>query len=423
MFYHLLKAMVRNETRHFFREITVKGEPQESGPVILVANHPNVMLDAALILCAFRRDIWTVAKGGMFKGRVQQRVLRWFRLLPVYRRSDSPDQMSKNERAFEAVIERLRMGDAVLVFPEGQSFAQRTLLKIKTGAARMALQGVMKEGSLEHLTVQPVGITYSEFFRFHSSVTLTFGEPIAVAPFASQPEEEGVQQLTTTIEDALRSLIVEVAWYEAADVIEMVDKLYSSQGEWRDDRERMAHVMKISRALDAKDPALLEGFRRRLELHFQLCNSLKFDGSEDIETRHWRLFYLLLLPIAAIGIALLFVPYKVSFALSEYLATRKAQYSSLALSLALILFPLWQLFLACVVYGMTGELLWSLAMIVFCLGAGYLIGKHANCMVITLFDLLWPGSKTPLQTVRDMRDQLLQEIEHLAALGVEVREN
>ena len=416
MLYRFVKAIVRNETRHFFREITIQGTPQESGPVLIVANHPNVMLDAALILGAFRREIWTLVKGALFTGRLQQRILRWFRLLPVYRRFDSSQDMEKNTSVFEGVVSRLREGGAVLVFPEGQSSAQRTLLKIKTGAARMALQGILSEPLLESLTVQPVGITYSEFFRFRSSVTLTFGEPIPVKPFGEFAHEEAVHQLTSAIAEALRSLIVEVAWYEAADVVEMMEKLYRSRGEWKDDRERMAHVMELSRALEVRDPGFLEDYRCRLELHFQLCNSLKFDGSEDIETRHRRIFYYLLLPIAALGIVLLFVPYKVSFVLSEYFATRKAQYTSFAFSLALILFPLWQLFLAGIVYVMTGDVLWSAAVIVFCLGSGYLLGRHANCMVIAVFDLLWPGSKTPLQTIRDMRDNLLEELEQRAAL-------
>ena len=130
--------------RLFFRRIeTINADivPEGTG-VIFVLNHPNGLVDAALVFVALPRKISFLAKSTLFRVPVISFLLRTVEALPLYRRIDAGEDVSKNQRTFELCRQLLQRGGSIALFPEGISHNSPKLLPAKTGAARIALGAV-----------------------------------------------------------------------------------------------------------------------------------------------------------------------------------------------------------------------------------------------------------------------------------------
>ena len=416
MVYKLLKPLVVSCTKNFFRQVQIRGAAVESGPLIIVANHPNVMLDAVLIMSAYHRELWFTAKGAIFRRGWFKGMLRWLHCLPVYRRQDDPNLMHKNEETFRSVTERLRQGSAILLFPEGESIALRQLEPFKTGAARMALQAEHEANFALGVTIQPVGITYADFFRFNSTVTVTLGSPIDISAyrtlFIGDPERT-VRALTDKVKRAIQELTVEVHNPEETSLIEMVDQLYHSRAGYEDDFARLKMVTEKITRLHSGYPGRVEALTRRIALHLQLAEALKLSGSEQLDTLESKLFVMLMMPFILIGIATLFIPFKLSFWVSKQLSTRMEQYASWVVSAAFILFPIWALLIATVIYLVTSSMIMAAFAVLLLIACGYCTSKYFSKFAIYIYSMLWPGGQTPVEVLRQMRNELIVEIEEL----------
>ena len=196
----------------FFRRIeTVNADvvPKGTG-VIFVMNHPNGLIDPALVFVALPRKISFLAKSTLFRMPVISFLLKTVEALPLYRKIDANEDVSKNQKTFELCREMLQRGGSIAVFPEGVSHNSPKLLPAKTGAARIALGAVSVAKTTEPLDLRivPVGLYYTSKTTFRSEALLHFGEPFIVEPVEvdaeGQPVREAVKALTAKIENALR---------------------------------------------------------------------------------------------------------------------------------------------------------------------------------------------------------------------------
>src|SRR5918997_409485 len=143
----LIQLVLSAALRLFFRRIETYGaERVPSGePLIFVLNHPNGLIDPALVFCALPRRISFLAKSTLFTMPVIGRLLRAVEALPVYRRVDAAADVSLNRLTFQRCRELLRRNRCIAIFPEGRSHNETSLLPVKTGAARIALGALSDE--------------------------------------------------------------------------------------------------------------------------------------------------------------------------------------------------------------------------------------------------------------------------------------
>src|SRR5688572_18951274 len=143
-----------------FYVLDQQGPGIPDGPVLVVANHPNALLDPLIIFRVAGRVVRPLAKEPLFHHPIIGPVLKALGGLPVYRKQDNPELMHQNERTFDAAVAALHEGDAVQIYPEGQSHSEARITPLKTGAARIALRAEADADWKLGLQITPVGLTY-----------------------------------------------------------------------------------------------------------------------------------------------------------------------------------------------------------------------------------------------------------------------
>lgn len=342
----------------FYRRIALPGGGSipAAGSVLLVANHPNALIDPIVVARIARRKVRMLAKAPLFEMPGVCLLVKGAGALPVYRSKDGADT-SQNHETFRAVNEALLEGSAVLIFPEGISHDEPRLQKLKTGAARMALQACA--AGAHDLVIVPVGLVYRDKARFRSEVATLVGEPLGVRGFldGAGPEEPvTVKRLTDAIADGLARTTVNLEAWEDLPLLEAVDAI------WRiDDPSRTARIKRLAEGvqllrqvaperLAAARARVVEWTRRLEELGLQPRHM----SPEQVEARArpekvgaflLRNIFLALvgLPVATVGAVFFAVPFWTVHLLFLALRPAKDVGATVKVLASLVLFPLWHL--------------------------------------------------------------------------------
>ena len=231
--YRALRYAIRLLLGTFFREVRKVGLEDlprpEDGPVLLVGNHPNSLIDPALLIATSGRIVHFAAQDGLFRNRFMRWILAGLGAVPVRRRSDHGGDKVDNAQAFAALHEVLRCGRAIGIFPEGLSHDEAALQRFKTGAARIALAFAQAHPDTP-LRIVPCGLTYVRRRQFRSRVLVQYGPPVEIDEgWRTRHQEDPTQaarDLTDTVERALRERTVNAEDWETMRVLEAVRRLY-----------------------------------------------------------------------------------------------------------------------------------------------------------------------------------------------------
>ena len=206
--YRILRWASTLAIQWFYRSVEVVGAERlpRGVPVLLVANHPNALVDALVIGMVVPRRVTLTAKATIFESAAARALFRLVPIIPLRRASDerttsggAPDP-SRNRAAFAAILDALADRGAVLIFPEGRSHSEPQLAPLRSGAARIALEARDQRG-IRELRIVPVGLTFEHKATPRSRILVLFGEPIAVDGWSAGPET-----LTAEIDARLRSV-------------------------------------------------------------------------------------------------------------------------------------------------------------------------------------------------------------------------
>lgn len=358
MLYRFVRAIVSFALGLFYRVEVVRHVSDLSGPVMFVGNHPNSLIDPALVFVITDRQVTFLAREPLFRAPVLGWLLKGLGALPVYRKQDHPGLMEKNEGTLEAAASALAEAKAITIFPEGKSHSAPQMSDIKTGCARIALR-VAKKGTA--LRVVPIGLTYAQKHRFRSKVHIEVGEPILVpalaAPPEGGPEQEWVQALTRQVGDALRSLTINLETWEDLGLIETADQLFALRNGYREnDPERLRLMAKGAGILRNVDPERFDEVKENILSYQTQLKMLRADP-KDLSLSYERgsmsafvvrnLAALLFgFPLFALGMGLSFVPFMVLRLLAMVAPVSRDRKATLKFVSALVMVPLWWALLA-----------------------------------------------------------------------------
>jgi 1-acyl-sn-glycerol-3-phosphate acyltransferase len=305
--------------RLFFRRIEIGGArhvpPGE--PLVFVSNHPNGLIDPALIFCALPRRISFLAKSTLFRIPVIKFLINAVETLPLYRRVDTDEDITKNSLTFERCHALLQQNRCIALFPEGVSHNATRLLPVKTGAARIALGAIsvtrsagergaldqLEPGALDRLKIVPVGLYYTSKTSFRSEALIRFGAPIEVRAVSldarGEPPREAVKELSTRIEEALLEVTLNVEDDEELGVVTKAQELFSSLYESLSLRQTLSAEFDLRRRIAEKlSPAVAEEragqatLRRRILKHEEELGALGINAENLSLLTHtrWNVF-------------------------------------------------------------------------------------------------------------------------------------
>ena len=389
----IIVAILRFAMRVYFRRVEVVGMekvPRDS-PVIFVLNHPNALVDPAFLLYLAPRRVSFLAKSPLFRMPVLGFFVRAMECIPVYRKQDEGEDVSKNRETFLAARKLLARGGTIGICPEGVSHDEPRLRPIKTGAARIAL-GAVSTGEVAELKIVPAGLYYTSKTKFRSAVLLYFGNPIEVAPVEMEPDgnppRAAVRELSDRIESALREVMLDAEHEEALQTISQAERIFSSAADEEgseslaEELQLLQRFVRAYRVLQERAPERL----RRLEVRMSRFEEELMQAGVDPDDlsppkstldvfAHLlsRVFIFLVLIVPA---TLGFLVHYPAYRLGGYLATRYSKddddvISTVKIISAMLLFPLTWLLAALAGYRLEG---WTLALASLTLipAAGYL---------------------------------------------------
>ena len=172
------------------------------GALMIVSNH-LCDIDAPILWLCLPRPAWFMAMAELFEMRFIGPFIAYVGAFPIHR--DSADRA-----AIRLSEEKLKAGDALVIFPEGRGNPEGVLGVFQPGAAMIAL----RTGA----TIQPVGLIgmhrilpygTSRPCRSSEPVRVRFGQPFTLDDLKSLPRHEAMEKATQRMRDAVGALIGE----------------------------------------------------------------------------------------------------------------------------------------------------------------------------------------------------------------------
>ncbi|SFT77179.1 1-acyl-sn-glycerol-3-phosphate acyltransferases [Lishizhenia tianjinensis] len=234
MIYRILKFLIGIGIRLYYKEIKINEKKylNTEGPLIIIANHPNTLMDAWVMGMISKKPIYYMAKATLFDSKFKLRLLRSLNMIPINRQGEGTTRGVDNTQSFEECYKRLEEGKTLVIFPEGTSYKERVLRNLKTGTARIALETEKRNEGKLNLKVVAVGLNYSQPEKFRSKILVNIDEPKAVKPYLEEylKNPSGAsKKLTENFRARLEKVLVTTQNKEEDELVEDLHKILNSK--------------------------------------------------------------------------------------------------------------------------------------------------------------------------------------------------
>lgn len=361
MLYHFLKAIIGLGIRLYYREIRVKNRErlEHDGPLIILSNHPNTLMDAWMVGYTCKKRINYMAKATFFNTPLKMWFLRGLGLVPINRASEGRTKNVSNADSFEHCYRLLEDGKTLVIFPEGTSFHERQLRELKSGAARIAMEVLKRNQGNLNLRIVPIGLVYSEPEKFRSSVLVNIGEAIDPREFLEEYETDllkTTRKVTEVFRERMESLLVGAhstdfdALAQELTTLLSSDYIPSDEKGVEKDVELMKRIFAGLEKIQLEQPELLTEINNLVyRIRWRLE---KYEIKSDFLDRRYKplmfarqltysvLFLLFGFPFYVFGFVHNYVQYKLVDLLALRLVKDVEYYAPVAVLLSILIYPL-----------------------------------------------------------------------------------
>lgn len=364
--YAVVRLVARFWIWFLFKSVEVRHAERvpRRGPVLLCINHPNNLIDSLLVGAVLPRQVHYLATAALFRNSLLARFLAAVGVIPVYRQADDPNKMDRNVATFRACFDAFEQGRLIAIYPEGTTHAEPRVQRIKSGAARIALEAEARHAGKLGLALIPAGLTFEARKSFRSRVLVAFGESIPLAPYLDHYRNDpwkAVESLTAQIQWGMEAQVIHVERIDLTEVVQEVEGLYRNDlvRELQEERglsTKQIDIFRLSRAIvvavhyfKAHDPDRVERIWQRIQAYNGLLAVYRIKDQavrDRLQAPPSRVrlgrsgLGLLGLPLFAYGALVNALPYFVPRWLARRLTRQETDYATARLLSAIILFPL-----------------------------------------------------------------------------------
>lgn len=438
MIYRILRKIVQTSLLVFFKKISVSDRdvmPTE-GPVIVVANHPNTLMDPLLLAVMIRQRIGFLANGGIFINPLVNSILRFFHVIPIYRQQDrKPGQEADHSQSFLECHNYLDKNASLLIFPEGTSVYELNLRPIKTGTARIALSMEHEHQFERGLLIAPVALNYSDAIQFRSAVHLRFLEPIKVSDYKEdflENEETAIKLLTDNIRKKLAAYVTQTDDKAQENFLILLHRFYLAyqdpKSKWHKDPKRSSEIrLYIADRLQKvrkTDPKSYETIQNDVTKYFQLIKTYKLSPgflkpgySRSDAWLHFigqLVLIMFLSPLYFFGLLANYIPYKLPEFIYKKLNIDIEYKAPVQMIIGLICFPIYY-YLLIWLFSTHVSTNWKYILIFFIsLPISGYISMYTWMLLKRLkrnYNFLFKLSKSSWETLKRLRNQLIETLQ------------
>lgn len=363
MIYTILRSIVGFSLKLYYKELKVNNRKNipEEGPLLLISNHPNTLVDAFIVGHVCQRPIYFLAKATFFNSSWKRKLLSYFNIIPINRESDQKIEGVDNSQTFKFCYEALNQNKVIAIFPEGTSYLEHHLRTLKTGAARIALEATKINSN--PVQVVPIGLSYMEGYKFRSTVNVEIGKPITFEEeleIYSTNSIKAAKQLTQKFQQEMSQLIISFENKEqehlAKDLFQLFDSPYLKNENKGVSREikLLKTLQKNLSNLATHEPEKMDQIKA--EVHFlkeHLSQLALYPAFLDRKIKMKMflrqivssfIFIILGFPVFIFGFIHNFLVYKLVDILIPKLTKDIEYYAPLSILLSLLLYPINYLF-------------------------------------------------------------------------------
>lgn len=425
--YEIIRTYVRFAFWLSHKRITVTGAENipKGKPVIFAPNHQNALMDPLAIVCTNpHQSVW-LARADIFQLKATQPILKYLKILPIYRIRDGKENLSNNEHIFQQVIHILEGRHSIALFPEAAHSGKRQMLPHKKAIPRIALEAEEKNQFNLDLQIVPVGIYYDHYWNFNRSLIIEYGKPLNIDKYKGEYSENPQKALMSLRDEIYRQLepltlnIKTLSYYREYETLRQVaGEAYSGRKFFNENPVLQLfyaekELIKKIETQEVSDPVYFEKLLDKTSGYF---NNLQKSGLSDIEIglaskANWPehfidlILFLISIPIFIFGFIFNALPLFIPRMILRRKVKDTAFLSTFNFVLGLVIFPLF--YILCLLFIPTfGS--WISTVILFILMplggkiAFQLMGFYRNFIRKSLFLM---GENTTRKTYRKLIKQ------------------
>jgi len=323
LMYRLTRNLVKKGIYRFHKITTIENFeklPNKRDPVIFVSNHQNGMMDPMVISGLVKPQLHWLTRSDVFWKPFIRKVLYSYNQMPIYRHRDKfSDIRERNNIIWDCCVDRLEIGAALSLFPEGNHNPKKTIREMKRGLGDLLGIAVKKHSDLKRLKIIPLGLDYEDYPGYKRRLSLRMGDYVEWNDIINL--ETGVIDfniLSNRVQKALRKLTTDIRPKEYYnELIPFVRAMRTTEAKNDAWLSKYAELDRIAKKGESSEwlEDVSSAFKKLKESGFTDEMRPEAWGTEECEKRRKKIWTKVLLPIAYLG--------NLPTALQQYLLNRR----------------------------------------------------------------------------------------------------